>query len=515
MTDTVENSFEIAISGKPDAYIVAGRGPGVVTKAVPFEWPSPDLEDVDEAMLRLETDFELSLEFIKKVGSALYSSLFPEDIDDAYQRMIGQGDPFRVRLIVHPAELAHLPWEFLYDEGRGATGWLGLQHKHPLVRSVPNTDIADPIAAEGLLRVLFVAANPAGSAALDLDEDYRRLREGLLPLIENGMVKLLQPEMHLTPGKLRDRLRADQPHILHYSGHATFDVEAGVGTLVIEDDQGKEHRLPGDKLAVMLNDRSVRVVLLSACRTAEINEKQPFVGVAQQLANSANLPAVIAMQFPIGDENAIAFNAEFYRSLADRYPVDQAVTEGRLAVWQRTDSADTSRALVDWATPVLFMLGQSGSLWEEEVSDKKDTDDEDRGEVVSGDKIVVGNISGGEGIAIGRGAQASVTRTTGVDPAVIEQMFDQMFSQMNTLTGVKKQDLEDAMAEIEELKQEVAKGDEADESFLKRRFRNLARMAPEILDVVTAALINPALGLGVVIRRVSEKAREEAGLDSV
>ena len=130
-----------------------------------------------------------------------------------------------------------------------------------------------------------------------------------------------------------------------------------------------------------------------------------------------------------------------------------------------------------------------------------------------GDKIVVGNISGSEGIAIGRGAQASVTKSSGVDLVVIEQIFDQIFSEMKNLAGLKEEDLEDATAEIEELKQEIAKGDEADETFLKRRLRNLARMAPDILDVVTATLANPALGLDMVIRNIAEKAREEAGLD--
>jgi hypothetical protein len=48
-----------------------------------------------------------------------------------------------------------------------------------------------------------------------------------------------------------------------------------------------------------------------------------------------------------------------------------------------------------------------------------------------------------------------------------------------------------------------------DKSFLSRRFRNIARMAPDVLDLVVAMLANPLAGLGVVVKKVAEKAKEE------
>ncbi len=48
-----------------------------------------------------------------------------------------------------------------------------------------------------------------------------------------------------------------------------------------------------------------------------------------------------------------------------------------------------------------------------------------------------------------------------------------------------------------------------DESFLSRRFRNIARVAPDILDVVVATLTNPLAGLGLVATKIAEKARED------
>jgi hypothetical protein len=56
----------------------------------------------------------------------------------------------------------------------------------------------------------------------------------------------------------------------------------------------------------------------------------------------------------------------------------------------------------------------------------------------------------------------------------------------------------------------VEKKKKVDESFLARRFRNVARMAPDILDVVVAALANPLAGMGVAVKKIAEKAKAGA-----
>jgi hypothetical protein len=38
-------------------------------------------------------------------------------------------------------------------------------------------------------------------------------------------------------------------------------------------------------------------------------------------------------------------------------------------------------------------------------------------------------------------------------------------------------------------------------------------MAPDILEVVVATLVNPVLGIGVVVNKIAKKAKEEAGKD--
>ena len=73
---------------------------------------------------------------------------------------------------------------------------------------------------------------------------------------------------------------------------------------------------------------------------------------------------------------------------------------------------------------------------------------------------------------------------------------------------------EDLKAEVKDIETSVTAAvenkEKVEEAFLARRFRNIARMAPDILDVVVAMLTNPLAGLGIAVRKIAEKAKEEA-----
>ncbi|MBU1751897.1 MAG: CHAT domain-containing protein, partial [Chloroflexi bacterium] len=107
-----------------------------------------------------------------------------------------------------------------------------------------------------------------------------------------------------------------------------------------------------------------RLVVLNACQTATADTIDVFRGVAQALVR-AGLPAVIANQFNVYDDSALAFAREFYRALADDYPVDAAVTEGRKGVMASLAGLKKDwRGEVDWATPTLFLRAPDGVLWD-------------------------------------------------------------------------------------------------------------------------------------------------------
>jgi uncharacterized protein YqfA (UPF0365 family) len=101
-----------------------------------------------------------------------------------------------------------------------------------------------------------------------------------------------------------------------------------------------------------------------------------------------------------------------------------------------------------------------------------------------------------------------------IDVAEVKRLFDQLKKDIEaniTTSPANKEDLSADVQEIQNSITNVAKKQEPlDEGFLARHFRNIARIAPDILDVVVATLASPALGLGEVARKIAAKAKEEA-----
>jgi hypothetical protein len=73
-----------------------------------------------------------------------------------------------------------------------------------------------------------------------------------------------------------------------------------------------------------------------------------------------------------------------------------------------------------------------------------------------------------------------------------------------------KDELDDLKDEIEKLKDQINQGSQADESLMAKIFRNIKRMAPDILEVITKTALDPIGGLGLVDRKVAAKMASEA-----
>lgn len=121
-------------------------------------------------------------------------------------------------------------------------------------------------------------------------------------------------------------------------------------------------------------------------------------------------------------------------------------------------------------------------------------------------------ISAGNGSVVIGGNVTGSTIVTGNKNAVTTGInfflpIYQAIEERKDLTPDAKADLK---AEIQDVEAEVKKGEQADETFLARRLRNIRRIAPDILDVVTATLTNPTAGFSLIARKVAEKARASA-----
>ncbi|HFD39631.1 MAG TPA: CHAT domain-containing protein, partial [Anaerolineae bacterium] len=281
---------------------------------------------------------------------ALFQALFPLDGLMVYIGVrAGLGEK-GLRLRLHlPPDLAPLPWELLYYPPH----YLALDPRSPVVRFLDLPETPRPLAVQPPLRLLHLVAAPVDLPPLDVEGEASRLREALAPLADK--VEIV-PAPAGTLAALRQGLRQGCC-LFHFSGHGGF--AQGRGRLFFETEQGRSEGVDGDTLAHLLRGSDVRLALLNACESARAEAGDAFGSVAANLVR-AGLPAVIAHQQAMPDGSAVAFAVEFYRALADGYPVDAAVGEGRKAVLAAL-GADW-RASMDWAIPTLLMRARDGRI---------------------------------------------------------------------------------------------------------------------------------------------------------
>lgn len=123
------------------------------------------------------------------------------------------------------------------------------------------------------------------------------------------------------------------------------------------------------------------------------------------------------------------------------------------------------------------------------------------------------NISAGNSSVIIGGNVSGSTIIAGSHNTVASQanLFLPIYQAVEAKKDLAPEAKTDLKAEIQELEAEVKKGEQADETFLARRLRNIQRIAPDILEVVTATLANPAAGFSLIAKKVAEKAKASAG----
>lgn len=298
----------------------------------------------------------------KQFGADLFTTLFADQVGTCLRQSLalmakaGKGLRIRLRLDEAP-ELAALPWEYLYDPI--AQRYLVLSDQTPIVRYLALPQAEANLTVTGPLRILVLTADATDYARLNITAEEERLRTALQPLETEGQVAITW----LSNGTLRDlrrTLRRNDYHILHFIGHGWFEQEGEYteNGLLLVDETGKGVKMPAETLGMNLhNHRALRLAFLNACEGARLadNVSEPFGGVAQHLVQQG-LPAVLAMQFPISDQAAIELTRSFYSALANRMPVDAALTVARSAVYAQ-------ESVMEWGTPVLFMRSASGQLW--------------------------------------------------------------------------------------------------------------------------------------------------------
>jgi hypothetical protein len=350
-----ERYVELEISVEPrrgSTYPLSVRGPGGDARgALRLPTSDPTYQQLAARLATLDTDEDS----LTQIGQILFSSLFRSnsEIRAVYARTQGtlksdEGLRLKFDIGENEFDVSALPWEFLYDPDQiGPMATLDT----PIVRYLPQSSVLPRMQAQLPLKVLLTGA--ATEPKPDVDGALDEVREALEPL---GKAVAVTIEPHLTRQKFQ-RLLRESYHVWHFIGHGAPASDTKSGVLLFEDAQGDAERVSARDLGILLNRNGIRLIVLNACDTGKL-AVDPFRSVAPALLK-AQIPGVIAMQLRVKQDAALAFSGEFYRALAEGFPLDACVTEGRKAIIGVAGLRNP-----DWGIPVVYTRASDGKLFE-------------------------------------------------------------------------------------------------------------------------------------------------------
>ncbi len=167
-----------------------------------------------------------------------------------------------------------------------------------------------------IVKALFLAANPASTNRLAIDEEMRAI-EQKVRAAEHRDVLIFQSAWAVRPDDVLQLLNQHRPHIVHFSGHGSH---AG---LSLAGDDGRDRLVTARALTALfatLRD-NIRLVFLNACYSRE-----------QALALIASIDCVIGMKDSIRDDAATVFASSFYRAIGFGRSIQEAFDQGRTAL---------------------------------------------------------------------------------------------------------------------------------------------------------------------------------------
>ncbi len=154
-----------------------------------FTMPFSDLE-VENFLLRIGMPRRQSVRgehspeatAVREFGGRLFDAVFHDEVRVALATSLDHAESrnsgLRVRLRLSDcAELADLPWEYLYD--RGSRRFLALSEWTPVVRYLEFPGRVRPLPVSPPLRVLVLIASPTDFPRLDVAAEWDKLRQAL------------------------------------------------------------------------------------------------------------------------------------------------------------------------------------------------------------------------------------------------------------------------------------------------------------------------------------------------
>ncbi|HEV8578205.1 MAG TPA: SUMF1/EgtB/PvdO family nonheme iron enzyme [Thermoanaerobaculia bacterium] len=354
------DDFDLEIGREGEVCVSRVRVPGMGDARHPFAVPfdEGELERLLAGVGVVRRDLRLATgerDILQEIGQRLFAALFGGHVGRFWSACLERAREsekgLRLHLRLRSPELWDWPWEYLYDPD---ADFLALLPDVSIVRYPEIPLRTERLQVQPPLRVLVAAARPRQCRPVGTEREWDAVKAAWESIASPGRVELELLEGASTT-KVKKALRRPF-HIFHFIGHGQLETARRRGVLLFEKGSGEADSVTGRELSRILRRQpALRLAVLNACEGARAIREDPFTGVAQQLVHG-RIPAVVAMQFRIADEAAIAFSRRFYEALAEGMPVDAAVSEARLEL------AD-ERFAWEWGNPVLYMRAEDGQIF--------------------------------------------------------------------------------------------------------------------------------------------------------
>lgn len=357
---------------------------------VPLGGDALTLLTIERLAAWVDADPLCSREHLELLGKHLYRCMFGAQDSVVHQRFQAalrelKADDrknlrLRLTLAFEPdaSRLASYPWEFLHVEHPDGDFFISAPSTATqlvLTRFVPPPpEVVNSLEPdERPLKILVVVASPTAPELGTVNPEM------LLPRLEKLRSKDVDVRILSNPrlAEINDEFGRETespwwPHIFHFVGHG--NVRSSGGVVAIRMSKEDEDRQFGDKGNRTLDvdwvpttklqelfpaDHRPRLVFLHACRGAKRESYRAFASGAEAFVK-AGVPAAIAMQYDIDNEEADYFAQQFYEGLGKGWPVDDAVTAARVQLARRTapDSWGDRR----FGTPLLFLQSRQAVI---------------------------------------------------------------------------------------------------------------------------------------------------------
>jgi tetratricopeptide (TPR) repeat protein len=309
---------------------------------------------------------------LEAVGAGLADAFLPADVTAALVNAIAEAERRNGSLLLAldiAEPFADLPWEILRLP---STGPLALHPRVALFRHIDSFGPAPVVTIPGPLRILVAIGSPEAQNArgelLDMEAELKRILDATDAPRRAGkaFVRILEQG---TVAAIHTALAERSYHILHISCHAA------PGTLILEDADGKEDRVTAMRLwsEAIPPEKAPPLVVLAGCSTGADaltaegtadSDGTQLPGLARTLVGHG-IPAVVAMQAPVGDRYATELMGAVYEALSTwQEPRPLAALGHARRALERQRLKSPQPLPPEWATPTLFSAATPTRLYD-------------------------------------------------------------------------------------------------------------------------------------------------------